>query len=773
MHTRSFALSLLALLPVTALRAQVTQPAATNTDVPVRSVVLFSSGVGYFEHSGTVRGNGATELRFKTTQINDILKSLVLQDQDGGRVSTITYPSQDPLAKTLRSFQVDITSNPSLADLLNQLRGARVTLQSQAERVSGTILGVEMRQKGVVERGDPVQSPILNLLTGATIRSLDLQAISSLSLDDAQLQQELTLALSALNQARDQDKKPVTINFTGNGSRRVRVGYVVEAPVWKASYRLLLDDKGGRVQGWAIVENQTESDWSGVSLSLVSGRPISFAMDLYQPLYATRPVVVQEMFAGLRPQVYAAGIGSDRERVSLLFVPPGQQASRGYLTGTVRDLQDGHPLAQAIVQVLGSTLNAQSDTDGRYMITNVPPGTYSLRATRIGYSPATQSDVRVTAGAAATVDLTIPQQALILTGIVTTGTVDRSSGTRAPFSVAQVQAENLDAGSSVRSMAAASQMGELFQYTVANVTLPRQQSAMLPIITDSISVERVSIYNAGALQSNPLNGIRLKNTTSNHLLSGPVTVLDNNSYAGDARVDNVPPGQERLISYGVDLEMLVDNTKNRQTNELVTAVINKGMLVLSRRYMATQEYQADNKRTKDRTLVIEHPIRHGWKLVDTQKPVETTPTLYRFQGVAVAGKMTTLVVKEETVRSETIAMIDADIPRLVAYSRLGEIPVAVRSAIATAIQMKQAIEDSEAQIADKTAQVAGITTEQGRIRENMKTVGQTTQYYERLLTKLNEQESAIEKLQTERAALQTKLATQEKELEVYLSNLSI
>src|SRR5215475_7781943 len=135
--------------------------------VPVTKVMLFSSGVGYFEHAGTVRGNASTELQFKTSQINDILKSLVLQDEGGGRVGAITYPSQDPLDKTLRSFQVDITRNPSLADLLNQLRGARVTIAAQAERMTGTILGVEHRQKPG-DRGElPVDVPVLNLLTGA------------------------------------------------------------------------------------------------------------------------------------------------------------------------------------------------------------------------------------------------------------------------------------------------------------------------------------------------------------------------------------------------------------------------------------------------------------------------------------------------------------------------------------------------------------------------------------------------------------------------------
>src|SRR5438045_946782 len=120
--------------------AAAAQSNAPAQQVPVKQVVLFSSGVGYFEHFGSVKGNGSTELQFKTQQINDILKSLVLQDLDGGRVSTVTYPSQDPLAKTLRSFQVDITNNPPLADLLNQLRGAKITItKTDGDHLDATV----------------------------------------------------------------------------------------------------------------------------------------------------------------------------------------------------------------------------------------------------------------------------------------------------------------------------------------------------------------------------------------------------------------------------------------------------------------------------------------------------------------------------------------------------------------------------------------------------------------------------------------------------------
>src|SRR5204862_8136507 len=143
-----------------------------------------------------------------------------------------------------------------------------------------------------------------------------------------------------------------------------------------------------------------------------------------------------------------------------------------------------------------------------------------------------------------------------------------------------------DATQSVASLASASKVGELFQYTVGNVSLPRQRSAMIPIVTDDVEVERLSIYNPTVLPRNPLNGARVKNTTGKHLLQGPITVLDGSSYAGDARIDNLPPTQERMISYGVDLQMTVDATKNKQETFLQTGKIVKGVLQLTRKYVA-------------------------------------------------------------------------------------------------------------------------------------------------------------------------------------------
>jgi len=676
-----------------------------QSSVPVKIVVLFSSGVGYFEHVGPVRGDSSTELRFKTQQINDILKSLVLQDLGGGRVSTIVYPSQEPISRLLRSFQVDITSNPSLAELLNQLRGAKVRITAGTESIAATILGAEKKPKAV-EKGH-IEVWAVNLIAGGTIRSVVLDDVTKIELEDARLQEELNKALAALAQARDQDKKPVTIHFKGQGERLVRVGYVVETPVWKTSYRLLLGEKeGGSLQGWAIVENQTDNDWNDVQLSLVSGRPISFIQELYQPLYIPRPVVQPELYASLRPQTYEAGM-EKKEKAELADAK--DEAVGGFGGGGNRAREARESLKRA-----------------------APAGRLAAAA-----APRAEGDGR------------LHEETM------------------------NAMSMRLDPAASVASVASAARIGELFQYTVGNVTLPRQRSAMIPIITDPVEVEKLSIYNQNVLPRNPLNGALIKNTTGKHLLAGPVTVLQGSSYAGDARIDNVPPGQQRLLSWGIDLQVLVNGSKVNQTSAMQTGRIVKGVLHLKRKNVHVQEYLAENKDDKDRTLLIEHPLRQGWTLVDTPQPFEKTETLYRFRLAVPAGKSATLTAKEEMVSSETLAILPADTGTLEFYSRAGEIPKEVRDALAKAVSMKYAMVDTQRQLDRIKADLAAIEQDQARIRENVKVAPDKSALKTRLLEKLESQEKQVDALYRQKEELEKTLDAQRKALETFLAGLNI
>src|SRR5690242_16250630 len=171
--------------------AQIRPPAEKSAGdqqaVPVKEVVLYTSGVGYFEHFGTVKGNGFTELHFKTQQINDILKSLLLEDLDGGKVASVTYGSQEPLSHTLKSFQVDLSTAPPLNALLAQLRGASVTASLPQGQVTGKILSVEQKTKPAGDK-QVIQVWVMNLLLpSGSIRPVELDQISELKLDDPKL----------------------------------------------------------------------------------------------------------------------------------------------------------------------------------------------------------------------------------------------------------------------------------------------------------------------------------------------------------------------------------------------------------------------------------------------------------------------------------------------------------------------------------------------------------------------------------------------------------
>src|SRR5260370_36368232 len=219
--------------------------------------------------------------------------------------------------------------------------------------------------------------------------------------------------------------------------------------------------------------------------------------------------------------------------------------------------------------------------------------------------------------------------------------------------------------------------------------------------------------------------------------------------------------------------MIVDATKNRSDSAIQTGKIVKGIFYLTRKNVFIQEYTAENKGEKDKTLIVEHPIRHGWHLVDSDKPIETTESLYRFKGHVAAGKASKLVIKEEIVQGEQFAILPADTGQLDFYSKQGAIPPVVKEALLKAMSMKAAMLETQRQLDQRNQQVAQITLEQQRIRENMRTVNQQSEYYTRLLKKLNDQESGIEKLQTDTEELRKKLETQRKDLEQYLAELNV
>ena len=294
----------------------------TAAPLPISQVVLFSSGVGYFQREGAVDGNARVDLSFPVTDINDLLKSLVLQDLGGGHIAAVSYDSNAPAERALQSFAINLHGNPPFAGILDQARGEPVEVvprqanPAQPGTLVGTVVGTE-RQKQAASK-DAVEVELLNLWCHDGLRRLPLNELQRVRFLNPVVEGEFKKALETLARSHDIQKRAVSIRCTGEGQRQVRVGYVVESPIWKASYRLVLGpDKVDRpyLQGWAIVENASDEDWRDVRMALVSGRPISFRMDLYQQLFVPRPLVVPELFASLQPVAYSGRLVSRQSSI--------------------------------------------------------------------------------------------------------------------------------------------------------------------------------------------------------------------------------------------------------------------------------------------------------------------------------------------------------------------------------------------------------------------------------------------------------------------------
>lgn len=672
-----------------ALFLALTLPARAGDLKPTR-IALFNSGVGYFEAATSVEGVATAELTFRVEQINDILKSLVLRDLDGGTIAAVQYPSRDPIEKTLRSFGVDITGKPTLGNLLDQLRGIKVEIQS-VQPITGSIFGVEKR-KSTTEHGGTTEREFLTLLTADGLRSFDLESIAGVKILDAKVDGELQKALAALALAHDADKKSVTLNFNGQGKRRVNVSYILETPIWKTSYRLgLRKDAKPFLQGWAIVDNATEQDWENVNLSLVSGRPISFTMDLYQPLYIPRPEEQLALYESLRAPEYAAPVPAKIKRPAARGATADMSVLRALTTG------DSAAMAQA-----GGQENDES--------------TYAY---------------------------------------------DLKSNTLRP------------AATGVQSLATAQSAGELFEYKIAApVTLKRQQSAMLPIVTEEIDGEKLSVWNPETHPKHPLNAIKLKNTSKLFLMQGPVTVFDDGVYAGDAKLPDLRSGDDRLVGYALDLATEVNVKKSSLPDEVTRLTIVKGVLHLTRKYVDERTYTVQNKGESAKSVILEHDTS-GWELVEPKEPYEKTTSLARFKVDLPAGDTKTLTVRMETGRGETVILTGLNTDQIEFYIRMRVISEPVKKALARLIELRTALDDTRRETSRLNNEVETISTEQSRIRENMKVLSQNSDVYRRYEKKLGEQESRIEKLRTDIAASLDKERTQQKAMEEFLMSLEL
>jgi hypothetical protein len=611
-------------------------------------VILFNTGLGFFQREGEVDGDARVDLNFPNGDVNDLIKSMVLHD--GKQPGSISYDGQESLDRSLRSFALDLTYNPTFGQLLNQARGEKVEVSTQdrggpAAVLTGVIVGMET----MGERKDE-ETHSLNLSTADGVRRVPLTQINRVRFLNPLLEEEFHRALSVLAGSHNTGRRSVSVHLRGEGKRPVKLGYVVEAPIWKSSYRLMLDHnaKEPTLQSWAVVENTTDEDWKDVRVALIAARPISFQMDLSQPLFLPRPTVEPRAFASLRPAIHVAEVpnvvpqipnaGNSGLQLGGIQLGGLGGAQIGGFGGGFGNLQGfgvggfnggrmGMPGldANGLPAVVPSQFNRYQNGPGAPLGPSMTPA-----STRLTYE-----------------DLQNRREQMLKER-----EQERERARRVGATVAAL-GEGIDA-----VVTNAQNFGDSFKYTLdQKVSLPRQMSSLLPVINGGVHADDVSIFNKSVHPRFPLRGLHLKNTTGQNLVQGPVSVFEDGVYVGDSQVPDMQPGQDRLISYAMDLG--VEVREDAQTTEQLTSLhLGGDNWTRGIRREMTTTYHIRNRSDRERTLLVEHPVTADWKLFGTEKPIEKTPNMYRFEWKVPAGTSVDRLVVETRDVTDTARLAD-------------------------------------------------------------------------------------------------------------------
>ena len=750
----------------------------TAAKLPVRRVVLYKNGVGYFEHLGRVRGSQDVHIDFTSAQLNDVLKSLTVLDLAGGRITGVDYNSEAPLARRLATLRLALGEKPTVSEFLGALRGARIEVRgASGPALAGKLLSVERKTR--TGTNWTVETDEISLITdGGEVRSVDLNPTTSVRIADKDLQIEVGRYLGLIASARDQDVRRMTISTTGNGERNLYVSYISEVPIWKTTYRIVLPTKADKkplLQGWAIVDNTVGEDWNNVELSLVAGAPHSFIQQLSEPFYGRRPVVQLPEAVQLSPQTHAATLLGGNGNLTGVVTDPSGAVIRG---ATVRLVgQDGILAGQATTDSNGE-YSFPSQAPGNYKVEvempgfrknvitnlNLSPGSNQMnsqlqvgamtQAVEVTASP-TQLNTSTTESLGAAGKLSVARRAHVGAGFgggMVGGVAGGSMGGIIGGVVGAPSPAALEEARAMGEAAASGQgLGDLFEYKLKDkVTLRKNQSALVPIAQTEIEAEKVSLWNGTSGSGRPLRGLWLKNTSPLTLDGGSFSVLENEVFAGEGLTDPIKPRERRLISYATDLGLLVEAQQNNRPEHVTHVKISKGILTQVSELQERTLYTVRNQDEGTRSLIVEHPARFDWKLATgTKEPEEKAPGTYRFRLEVPSKATASLPIVETHTQQATYELSNLEGGQIELFVKQKTITPEMAQALSKITAQKGVVANLEAEMENRQKDIDRIVDDQGRLRENMKALRGSAEekaLLQRYTKQLDEQETQLESL---------------------------
>jgi hypothetical protein len=677
--------------------------------LPVKRVVLYKNGVGYFEHSARVDGNQELGIDFTTSQLNDVLKSLTVVDLGEGRISSIRYNSIAPLDERLRALRLPFGEQITRSDFLSALRGSRVEVRSKAETATGRLLSVEQEDR-TNDSGATYHVTDFSIITDAgEMKNFELGAAVSVRLAERDLNDEVGRYLNLVGSSRARDLRRMTITDAGSGNRDIFVSYISEVPVWKSTYRIILPEKPSEkplLQGWAIVDNTIGEDWKNVQLSLIAGAPQSFIQDISQPLYARRPEIPLPQSAMLTPQTHEATMKDDQEGPQSPPPPPLPNA----IGGSAGKLDK-----------------------------------YAYR-TRGGSNLGVSSE-QVTVSAAEIAS--IPMNGRNFDQMTALGNAQ---------------------------LAQAQELGDYFEYNIKQaITIGKNQSALVPILQSRIEAEKVTLWTANGSQL-PLRALWIKNASGLMLDSGTFNIIDSGTFAGEGLLETVHPDERRLLSYAADTAVRI--TSQTESKDLPVSRIQllKKVMFVSRERHDKVNYTIRNSDTAARQVVIEHPVRDGWKLAKDLKPEETSASHYRFRLAVDPDKTKELAVEEVHQDVSRSMLTDITEHQVEVLSVENAMTPELQAAFRKVLDQKNQISKLQADTETRQKELNAINTDQARIRENMKALKGSAEekaLLQRYTKQLDSQEDRLTVVRKEIAGLGEKQAEEQQKLEDMVQHLNL
>ncbi len=757
----------------------------TSARLPVKRVVLYKNGVGYFEHTARVHGTQDLSIDFTTAQLNDVLKSLTAVDLGEGRVSSVRYNSIAPLDERLRSLRLPFGEQVTQSEYLLALRGARVEVRSGSATAAGRLLSVEkLRKQRTKEDFEDVT--VFSIVTDAgEMKNFELGSGTSVRIAERELTDEVSRYLSLIGSSRARDVRRMSFSAVGSGDRDIFVSYISEVPIWKSTYRILFSEKPGDkplLQGWAIVDNTIGEDWKDVQLSLVAGAPQSFIQNISQPFYARRPVVPLPESVMLTPQSHEATVQMDRlEQFAQLQAGVGSGSGGGVgggvfrasnaktgLSGVVKD-PAGAAVSGAHVTVrneeTGGSQVAYTDRQGRYSFSDIQPGNSAFFVNAPGFQRFNLSNVYIGIGRTNEIDATLNVGNASETVEVAGAAPMIQTSTASVATVAEKQSSEAEGKSA----------GDFFEYKVKQkINIGKNQSALVPILQAHIEAEKVTLWNEG---SAPLRALWIKNTSGQVLDAGSFNVLETDTFAGEGVLETIHPDERRLLSYAGDAAVHVKYTADENEKPFSRVRIAKGIMLLTKEERRSNKFTIRNADSESRQVIVEYPAEKGWELTPaTGKPEESSESYYRFRVPVDAGKTAELTVEAvhpEETRYELTNLDDDEVELLVQQKRMTP---TMQQTFDRILKQKEKVDTFGVQISERKRESEQIANDQNRIRENMKALKGSSEektLLQRYVGQLDAQESRLGALRKETLELTSQQTQARSELDRMILDVNL